>query len=191
MPSPKKSRVFFCFSNGGGKKNCCRCLAIGQSYALLRKSENALALYFQGLQLATASSASISSSADLEGPPKLEVSQDQVQTLESLLQGLVVKYRGLVALERLSGEETSRTTDQPFIERLHDFAGDGLDLAKLVPYPPQMQPIPVKPLFLDVAWNYIDYPRDRTTEARGVPAQAEKPSEEKKGGCRGWFGFGR
>jgi signal recognition particle subunit SRP68 len=62
--------------------------------------------------------------------------------------------------------------------------------------------VPVKPLFLDVAWNYIEYP-GRKAEGKGVvgkvaetvkpvvngvqeEAQAKEP--EKK---RGWFGFGR
>lgn len=134
--------------------------------------------------------ASVQSSVETEGPPKLDVSRQQIQSLESVLRGLVAKYRGLVTLERLSAEEASKTADQsPAIERLQEYLGEGLDLGKLVPYPPQMQAIPVKPLFLDVAWNYIDYPRDRATERRGT--QAEKPEEEKKGGRRGWFGFGR
>ncbi|KAI7665616.1 hypothetical protein KC318_g7010, partial [Hortaea werneckii] len=71
----------------------------------------------------------------------------------------------------------------------------------LVQYPPKIQPVPVKPLFLDVAWNYIDYP-GRTAEVPAAKAAApgqdtqmangieEKPAVEqpKK---RGWFGFGR
>lgn len=123
----------------------------------------------------------------MEGPLKLEVSRQQVQTLENVLQGLVATYQGLVTLEMLSAEEAAKATNQSsFIERLHEFSGDRLDLGSLVPYPPQMKPIPVKPLFLDVAWNYIDYPR--AGEPRGTP---EKPTEEKKGGRRGWFGFGR
>jgi signal recognition particle subunit SRP68 len=63
-----------------------------------------------------------------------------------------------------------------------------------VPYPPQMQPIPVKPLFLDVAWNYIDYPREGQQEtahtAPAAPAPAP-PQEEENKSRRGWFGFGR
>lgn len=81
------------------------------------------------------------------------------------------------------------------VERLQQFAGSGLDLNNLVPFPPQMQPIPVKPLFLDVAWNYINYPREgeqreAPTQAQGQSqAQAQAPQEESKG-RRGWFGFG-
>ena len=71
----------------------------------------------------------------------------------------------------------------------------GADLSNLVIYPPQLRPIPVKPLFLDVAWNYIEYPgRTRKVEAMGVNGVTEKGPdvvEEKKEARRGWFGFGR
>lgn len=55
-----------------------------------------------------------------------------------------------------------------------------------------MRPVPVKPLFLDVAWNYIEYPgRKReapvTVVTNGVDMGAKEEKKEKKG----WFGFGR
>lgn len=60
-----------------------------------------------------------------------------------------------------------------------------------------MQPVPVKPLFLDVAWNYIDYP-GRKKNASGVGAGDEingvdgtRAEEKKEAGRKGWFGFGR
>jgi signal recognition particle subunit SRP68 len=132
------------------------------------------------------------SSESSEGPPKLDVSRDQSSALESTLRGLVAQYRGLVTLEQVTAEEASQTSQRPVVERLQQFAGSRLDLNNLVPFPPQMQPIPVKPLFLDVAWNYIDYPREG--EQREAPAQAQgqpqAQAEEENKGRRGWFGFG-
>ncbi|KXG53646.1 Signal recognition particle subunit SRP68 [Penicillium griseofulvum] len=164
-----------------------RCLALGRSHAVLSKSKEALALFSQALNLAA--SASPQSAADVEGVPKLDVSQVQTSTLQSTLRDLVARYRGLVTLEKLTAEEASQSSQRPVVERLQHFAGSGLDLNNLVPYPPQMQPIPVKPLFLDVAWNYIDYPREGQQQAPTHPqAQAQAPEEETK--RRGWFGFG-
>lgn len=86
------------------------------------------------------------------------------------------------------------STAAPLVQRLGDFPTPGVnvDLKNLVSYPPKIEPVPVKPLFFDVAWNYIDYP---TTAKQAVEAKAavssmtpEKPKEEKK---KGWFGFGR
>lgn len=88
----------------------------------------------------------------------------------------------------MSEEEASKlTSERPAIERLHEYSADGLDLNHLVPALPQLQPVPVKPLFLDVAWNYIDYPREGQGPARTI----EEAPEERKSSRRGWFGFGR
>ncbi|KAI2899492.1 hypothetical protein CBS76997_2379 [Aspergillus niger] len=169
-----------------------RCLTIGRSHGILGKSTNALALFAQALALVTETARSPQSLTETEGPPRLDISRSQVQTLELTLKGLVAQYRGLVTLEKLSAEAQSKSvTQRPAVERLHDFAGDALDLTNIVPYPPQMQPIPVKPLFLDVAWNYIEYPRQGTPAADNSQTQPEPQPEEKKGGRRGWFGFGR
>jgi len=81
-------------------------------------------------------------------------------------------------------------------------------LTNLVTWPPRVEPVPVKPLFFDVAWNYIDYPgrarevvesvkkggvdgvgRDESAgEAVEEAVEEEQKETPKK---RGWFGFGR
>ena len=72
-----------------------------------------------------------------------------------------------------------------------------MDLNRLVDYPPKVKPIPVKPIFLDVAWNYIEYPGrgGKGAAAAAQPIKSEGKTEEKtdgKGTARkGWFGFGR
>ncbi|KAL4779610.1 hypothetical protein BJX76DRAFT_340286 [Aspergillus varians] len=173
-----------------------RCLTIGRSHALLGKSQNALALFSQALFLTSEVAGSIQSEIEIDGPPRSDVSPNQAQALEHELRALVTKYQGLVTLESISAQEQSSKSinQRPLVERLHEYSGDTLDLSNLVPYPPEIRPIPVKPLFLDVAWNYIDYPREGKTaiSTGATPAQAEEPAaEENKGGRRGWFGFGR
>lgn len=156
-----------------------RCLAVGRSHSLLGKSSEALALFSKAFDLA--GSAVPQSSVSTDGPPQLDVTRAQVNALGSTLRGMVAQYRGLVTLERLSTESGS-SQQRPLVERMHQFSLAN-DLNNLVPYPPQMQPVPVKPLFLDVAWNYINYPQE------GAVAEQAPAVEEKKG--RGWFGFGR
>lgn len=85
----------------------------------------------------------------------------------------------------------------PAVQRLTEYPplGTTLDLGRLVNYPPKLQPVPVKPIFLDVAFNYIDYPGRGTVEAANgnatiAPDAATKPTEQKPV-KKGWFGFGR
>jgi signal recognition particle subunit SRP68 len=100
----------------------------------------------------------------------------------------------LVELEIISAAQKADKSrwKAPMIERLDEY-DDDLDLTNLVTYPPKLQPIPVKPLFFDLAWNYIEYP-GRTPGAvnnDAVGVAPKKPVEEKKETKRGWFGFGR
>ncbi|KAJ6102096.1 hypothetical protein N7486_004523 [Penicillium sp. IBT 16267x] len=164
-----------------------RCLALGRSHAVLGKPTEALALFAHAFDLVRFETSL--SSVEPEGPPRLDVSRTQVSALATILQELVAQHRGLVTLERFD-TDSSASQQRPLVERLHQF-GPGTDLKNLVPYPPQMQPVPVKPLFLDVAWNYIDYPRSTNATANtDTVAQAVAPAPEEKT-SRGWFGFGR
>jgi signal recognition particle subunit SRP68 len=55
--------------------------------------------------------------------------------------------------------------------------------------------VPVKPLFLDVAWNYVEYPgrKEVAREEEEVveKVREEKVEEERPKVKKGWFGFGR
>lgn len=150
---------------------------------MLDKPTEALALFAQALKLTD--SAVPQSSASSSGPPRLDVSRDQASTLQTCLGGLVAKYRGLVTLEQLDANSSGQQ-QRPAVERLHQF-NPNADLSNLVPYPPKMQAVPVKPLFLDVAWNYIGYPQNAGSQPQPI---ADSPAPEEKKG-RGWFGFGR
>lgn len=91
--------------------------------------------------------------------------------------------------------QKSMAATVPVVERLHEYPVKGIDLGNLVTYPPKLQPIPVKPLFLDVAWNYIEYPGQseikRPTPQVPVSANRTDEAPEEKPTKRGWFGFGR
>lgn len=88
------------------------------------------------------------------------------------------------------------TSAAPLVQRLNDYPTPGVnvDLHNLVTYPPKIEPVPVKPLFFDVAWNYIDYSGrakkavEETAAATNGVTESPRPDEKKS---RGWFGFGR
>jgi signal recognition particle subunit SRP68 len=176
-----------------------RCLNIAISHALLSEHVNALALLARALELAQQCSSSLpSTSSDAESAPTLDIHKSQADALQTQLQQLVYRHQALVDLHKFHDNASiaaakHMSTAAPLVQRLSDFPTPGVNvnLKNLVTYPPKLEPIPVKPLFFDVAWNYIDYP---TTGKQVVEAKAadviaeEKPKEEKK---KGWFGFGR
>ncbi len=131
----------------------------------------------------------------------MEVTKEQADGLTTLLKGLESRSRALVEIDNLESEaakaqalKAAAGLGAPLIERLDEYPAGGADLANLVIYPPRLRPVPVKPLFLDTAWNYIQYPTSPTTKAPsgGVAKDAGMENKgESKETRRGWFGFGR
>lgn len=170
-----------------------RCLAIARSYALLSETKNTLCLLSRALDLSRSVSNHASSTHASGKPPNIDITSTQASSLRSLLQGLVSQHRALVELDNIQSASASKKTDHvpPLVEQMDEYPQNGVDLINLVTYPPKVEPIPVKPLFLDVAFNYIDYPgRTRKVSEKTVNGVTEEPKkgEEKK---KGWFGFGR
>jgi signal recognition particle subunit SRP68 len=131
-------------------------------------------------------------------PTNISVSHSEGQLLCDLLQGELQRHRALVELSNISNKSQAKANQglvAPFVERLNTYPAEGVDLTRLITYPPKLEPIPVKPLFFDVAWNYIDYPgRVSVKAAATVPkpsTQAEKSQEQASQQKKGWFGFGR
>lgn len=169
-----------------------KCLAIGRSHAVKDGAVNALALFSRAGDLIKAVE-SVEDSTGSSSAPKLEVSSAEVHQASTHISQLVTRYQGLVELHNVSsaGEKTKAEWTPPMIERLSQFEED-VDLTNLVNYPPKLQPIPVKPLFFDLAWNYIQYPGTKAivNDTAGKPS-AKEDAEEKKEQKKGWFGFGR
>lgn len=199
-----------------------KCINIGYSHAALSAHKEALALFVRAQTLAQTAFESLSGSTAAktsEKPSSLEVTTDQVSRLSEHLELLILRQRGLVALKQhMNDEKSTGVKPLPISERLHEYpASSQVDLDNIVTWPPKMQPVPVKPIFLDLAWNYIDYPgrsqaddeqlngqgdgmegivsgvvetAKQATEAikEAVVPAAEETGTPKK---RGWFGFGR
>lgn len=139
---------------------------------------------------------SVEESADDPAKPlQADITRDQLDGLSTRLQGYVLQYQGIVEIESLFSEAEKKipASEPPLVERLNEYPVGGCDLTNLVAYPPKIQPIPVKPLFFDVAWNYIDYPgEDKKAVQLDSEGTAQEPAgEAKKESKKGWFGFGR
>ncbi|KAH9870880.1 hypothetical protein J1614_006452 [Plenodomus biglobosus] len=178
-----------------------KCLNLSHSYAFLNKPKQALALCNRALSLSTqAASAPRSSASPATPATKLEVSTEQAQTLQKNLENLNSHYRGVVALSQLpansaTAAKAALTNVAPVVERLNEYPASGsVDLNNLVTWPLKLKPVPVKPLFLDVAWNYVEYP-GRAPAVQELEPEVATPVEEQKTEQpqpkKGWFSFGR
>lgn len=177
-----------------------KCLNIAYSHTLLGNHLNALALLKRADDLVSTSPAS--AEQDASAPPTLAISSSASQKLQSHISALLARTHALVEMHKLetnSALAASKlmTSAAPLVQRLSDYPAPGtqVDLKNLVTYPPEIEPVPVKPLFLDVAWNYIEYPGQEKVQRKATDVAVangldEKPQtpEKKKGG---WFGFGR
>ena len=161
--------------------------------------KNALALYARALSYSSNIASHQLPEPTSQMSLNIEVTKAQVTSLHNLLEGLVAQYRALVEIQSLNdavarSENSTAQGTIPMIERLDEYPSGGVNLSNLVVYPPRLRPIPVKPIFLDVAWTYIDYP-DRAKKGQPVVNETSQPAferaEEKKEARKGWFGFGR
>ncbi|RDW79753.1 hypothetical protein BP6252_04391 [Coleophoma cylindrospora] len=177
-----------------------KCLAIARSHALVSKPQNALALLARALALSSKAQDHLSSEMDTTEsttPPNITVTPSSASYLQNLLTSQLQHFRALVELHNLTTSTKQASNPEPFlVDNLNFYPKNGADLKRLVNYPPTVEPIPVKPLFFDAAWNYIEYPgreSEVSTPAAksgatdGVKEAASEAQPQKKG----WFGFGR
>jgi signal recognition particle subunit SRP68 len=173
--------------------NSHRCLAIARSHTLLGNFKNTLALLSRALALSANITSAKLTSEPTKSPPNLIITKSEADSLTQLLHSIAAQYRALVTLQNLATTEKVQTNRSiPMIERLDEYPPNGADLTNLVIYPPRVRPLPVKPIFLDVAWNYIDYPGRVPKSAPTATVEENVTATGGRAeGKKGWFGFGR
>ncbi|KAK7743204.1 signal recognition particle subunit srp68 [Cytospora paraplurivora] len=172
-------------------------LATSRAHTLIGNAANALALtnYASGQIEAALPVLSSHNESTTKSLKTIEVVRADAEFLQNVLKGELQRSRALVEISNLrevAGKGDSKAAPRPLIDRLGQYPSEGVDLEKIVTYPPKMQPIPVKPLFLDVAWNYVQYPQHHAqAKASGSKAGAEVTETVQQPAKKGWFGFGR
>ncbi|KAM0344190.1 hypothetical protein ACHAPU_007716 [Fusarium lateritium] len=177
-----------------------KALAIARSHAISGNAADALALISHADGLIEESQSSLSSDGSSNRTPlSLAVSAGDVEYLLALLNGELQRHRAIVHADTLRKNHELSVSDavkQPLIEILGQYPAAGVNLSHVVEFPPKLATMPVKPIFLDVAWNYIDYATKAPKQESAAPAvKAETPqrteSPNPQQGKKGWFGFGR
>lgn len=179
-----------------------KCLNISYSHSLLGNHLNALALLKRASDL-VAGPPSSSAADGNHAPPTLDLDISTFARARGYIDALVYRMHAIVEMRTLESNsakaaEKGMTIAAPLVQRLNEYPTPGIqvDLKNLVTYPPKIEPLPVKPLFLDVAFNYVEYPG--RTRAIVEPKQVQPPvisdveeTPAQQPQKRGWFGFGR
>lgn len=125
----------------------------------------------------------------------IEVASDDAAFLQNLLKGELQRTRALVEISNLrkqaGNKNDTKAAPRPLLEKLGQYPAEGVNLDNIVTYPPKLEPIPVKPLFLDIAWNYIQYPTTQTEKAMPARNKSDASKQPEPAPKKGWFGFGR
>uniref|UniRef100_A0A674PGI3 Signal recognition particle subunit SRP68 n=1 Tax=Takifugu rubripes TaxID=31033 RepID=A0A674PGI3_TAKRU len=158
-----------------------RCFFIAQSYVLVKKWSEALVLYERVLKYAKeVQSKAKTLNNSLKDLPDVQELIAEVSAEKYSLQAAAILG------ERRSGSSLQVNDSTPLCNRLDTFCLDPTLVGKkpsLVPFPPEFQPIPCKPLFFDLALNHVAF-----------PPLDEKVEQKGKGGLTGYikgiFGFG-
>lgn len=124
----------------------------------------------------------------------MQVTAEDAKFLNKLLTGELHRHHAIVHIGNLRKELAEKAEGNPsipLIDSLSHYPEQGVDLKNLVNWPPQLSLIPVKPIFLDVAWNYIDYPKESKSGALKSKESEDSQVKAVPVQKRGWFGFGR
>ena len=191
-----------------------RCLNIGYSHSVLRREREALALFARAEEHGRGvEREDLGRGQGPAGVATLAASPTQLGALQTQLTRQVLRQQGLVTLrltipplfpatslrkqeDLYAHKDGAKRAPPPLVENLHVYPEPSrgvVDLGNLVQYPPCLEPVPMKPIFLDLAYNFIEYPARKREgdvgrgQAEGAAGRGEGATEKK----RGWFGFGR
>ena len=111
--------------------------------------------------------------------------------MKSHLEALVTRYIALIQLQDYIAKSAkdSPATHAPLIDTLNVY-NEKIDFANLVPVKSAgkggVEPVPVKPVFFDIAWNFVQYPAKEEKKIAEVKKADE--AAPKKGGFLGLWG---
>ncbi|PKC00576.1 hypothetical protein RhiirA5_505109, partial [Rhizophagus irregularis] len=152
-----------------------RTLYVASAYSALNKEWEAILLYERAKEYNAQARASLSQLI----PDKddiLVVTSKEIAELENILRGLKCKARAAwhIGLDsfltkkmgELSFDDKSKADsnidnrDEPSLsKRLSQYPSSlSMKNVRLIDFPPEFTPIPAKPLFFDIAFNYVDFP---------------------------------
>lgn len=162
-----------------------RAFFMGKSHATFRRWKEAALIYDMSEKL-------VEEVSDYDFPPILK------EMLANLIENAAVDRSIALANIKLEQEEENvlpvitktYKNKKPLIERLDEFREDPQLLSKnpnVVTLPPTMTPVPAKPLFYDLALNYVEFP---SLQDKIEGGQKQKQGAGISGFVKGLWGWG-
>ena len=172
-----------------------RCSTIAASHTATN-TRNALALYNRALEYINKSLNSLpaptSSAPARSHIQTLSIDSNEALALKATLEGSVTRYRALIQLQDYAAKTLNAKSPiaaPPVIDNLGRYS-EKVDFGRLVPLPPKVDAVPLKPIFFDVAWNFVAYPGEEKPVEVVEEQKADEGRAAKKGGFLGGL-FGR
>ena len=162
-----------------------RVASVARSHALLGNRRNALALFARAHQHVAGALAALPAAPEDPSHKGLAVTPADGKGLEAAITGEVARYRALVEMDMLAEKEGKEQQHGVLLERLNEWPHTVDFTAGIVQWPPKVQAVPIKPVFLDIAWNFIEYPGTGTVKKHEAQAKEEKRESEAKKGLLG------
>ncbi|KAB0796200.1 hypothetical protein PPYR_10261 [Photinus pyralis] len=168
-----------------------RCFYLGKSHFALHRWVEAMSCYERSLSYAQEASQN-------KLPSDLS---EMVATVIEEVPSEIVYVQAQSIMEEEQSEPTalqskSKINKVPLIERLDEFHENPQYLTKnpnIVTMPPAMEPVPAKPLFYDLALNFVHFPAlpEKTDEGSAGKHKGTGISGFVKGFWGGWGGSGK
>ncbi|CAG8486057.1 8117_t:CDS:10 [Diversispora eburnea] len=160
-----------------------RTLYVASAYAILNKELEAILLYERANEYNLQAKTSLSNlTPDKEDI--LIISKENVDNLESLLRSHKVKAHAALnfyhsgddsditekmnelGIDEEKSKARNKKDEMPLIEHLNQYPLNlSINNVNLINFPPEFTAIPAKPLFFDIASNYINYPSNLSQRA--------------------------
>lgn len=176
LPGPEVEDEFILEANANVLRlRALRCYYAGQLYTESNKPAEGAALLKQAELLTSRASEEIAACEEME------YGEEYLESLEELrtdIIGATCRAKAQAYLIRKEGSGGAMETSRPLLMRLNDFDGGRV----LADVPPAAIPIPCKPAFFDVAWNYAStFPEDE------IQSHIDEHEKQQSKGLLGWF----
>ena len=161
---------------------------IGQTYFLAGENKEALAMYQKALGILT----SLPKLDALVEFPQGVLSKEQLNAAISRINIRTVQLQAVLTAEKIKLDNTSNaSTDIPaVVDSIKTYPSNLTvdEISKnLVKFDQKLEPVFVKPVFFDIAFNYVDYDNDSKSSVLSRDTATASESSDTKGSKRGFL----